>query len=96
MESLVLLVIILLLIVLLSGPLVLLLTCRKARSITYNNPIAKWSRRGFAILIGAVGCFISLQLLRSDVTTPIKILAIATLSQNFYAFRAEWRARHLS
>lgn len=95
MESLALLVVLLLLIVMLSGPLVIILTCRKARTITYNNPVAKWIRRGVAILIGAVGGFISLQLIWSDATVPPKLLAIVTLSEIVYAFRTEWRAAHL-
>ena len=96
MKSLALLVVFLLLIVMISGPIVIILTSRKARTITHNNVIATWIRRGVAIFIGTVSGFISLQLMWGDATVPLKLLATINLTCILYAFRTEWRAAHLS
>jgi len=92
MQSLALLVTILVSITVFSAPISILLSSRKAQSLT-NNQIAKILRRTIMALISAVGSLVSLFFIMSPIPFLLKFISMAALLINIWSVDREYGGR---
>jgi ABC-type phosphate/phosphonate transport system permease subunit len=92
MQSLALLVTILVSITVFSAPISILLSSRKAQSLT-NNQIAKILRRTIMALISAVGSLVSLFFIMSPIPFLLKFISMAALLINVWSVDREYGGR---
>ena len=92
MESLALLVTILVSITVFSAPISVLLSSRKAQSLT-SNRIAKILRRALMALVSAVGSLNSLFFIISPIPFLLKFISLAALLINIWSVDREYGGR---
>jgi hypothetical protein len=92
MESLALLVTILVSITVFSAPISVLLSSRKAQSLT-SNRVAKILRRALMALVGAVGSLNSLFFIMSPIPFLLKFISLVALLVNIWSVDREYGGR---
>ena len=90
MESLALVVTLMVMSCVFSGPIALLLTSKTAQRLTHNR-FLKIFRRVLLGIVSAIGIFLSIIFIIESIPPTLKVIAIATVILNVWAFKREYR-----